>query len=491
MDFSIDFPYKHIKRMCPMLIGVIVENSVEAALSEMQELKERVDAAEIRLDRWEPSDWSQLALLKEKACLPLLFTFRKQEQGGRRLISETKRLELYEEALSLLPAFADIETDTDPLFIERVKQKYPQISLIGSFHDFEKTPDDLLSLFHWMQPARFNMVKISVHALSTLDLMRLMVFAKEMSPKWPLSCIAMGECGQPSRVLGPIVGNVLHYTSLQDSVNSLYQYSLDTLEKLYHFSHLTPKTKIYALLGDPVEASRGHLFHNEIFHREGIHAIYIKLRLGANDLPAFLDLAKKLPFAGFSITMPLKEAIFPLLTRIDPKASLIGAVNTVVVQGSDLIGLNTDAPAALFALEMHGKVQGKKIAILGAGGSARAIAYEAMQRGAEVALFNRTSARGEKIARDFGCKAYALDAFSAHPYDILVNTIPPDSCGSLPILATEILPQALVMDINPVSLSSPFLQAARERKCRCIDGDAMFEEQGRLQQMAFQQARLF
>ncbi|HAB98260.1 MAG TPA: hypothetical protein DCE71_00355 [Parachlamydiales bacterium] len=469
-----------------MLIGVILENSIDAVLSQMQQLKGRVDVAEIRLDYLEPSAWSRLALLKEKACLPLLFTFRKQEQGGHLAVPEKKRLALYEEALALLPAFADIETDTDPAFIERIKTMYPQISLIGSFHDFEKTPEDLASLLESMHPARFSMVKIAVKARSTLDLLRLMVFAKKMSPKCPLSCIAMGEYGQPSRVLGPIVGNVLHYTSLHDAVSSLYQYSLDTLENLYHFSSLTQKTKIYALLGDPIEASRGHLFHNEIFHREGVHAVYVKLRLKTDELASFFDLALKLPFGGFSVTMPLKEAILPLLTRVDPAALAIGAVNTVIVQGQNLIGSNTDAPGALLALEMHGKVQGKKIAILGAGGAARAIAYEAMRKGAEVALFNRTTARGEKIAKDFGCKAYALDSLSAHPYDLLINTIPVDSSGALPILATEILPDALVMDINPVSLSSPLLRAAREKKCLCVDGDAMFEQQGRLQQLAFQ-----
>lgn len=472
-----------------MLIGVILEQTIESALSQIEQLKGKVDVAEIRLDSLELSAWNQLALLKEKACLPLLFTFRKQEQGGRAQISEKKRLALYEEALSLQPAFADIEADTDPAFIEKIGKTYPQICLIGSFHDFQKTPKDLAALLQSMHHPRFAIYKIAVQAHSTLDLMRLMVFAKETSPKVPLTCIAMGEYGQPSRVLSPIVGNVLHYTSLHDSVSSLYQYSLDTLQRLYGFSRLTKKTKIYALLGDPIEASSGHLFHNEIFRREGIHAVYVKLRLSAFDLSSFLVLAAQLPFAGFSITRPLKEAILPFLTKIDPTALAIGAVNTVTLQGSDLIGSNTDAPGALEALETYGKVQGKKIAILGAGGSARAIAYEALRRGADVMLFNRTSKRAEKIANDFGCRAYALDALSAHPYDILVNTIPLEPSGTLPILASEISSQALIMDINPASIISPLLQAAKERKCFCVDGGAMFEKQGHLQQVEFQKSK--
>lgn len=468
-----------------MLVGVVLGKAVEEILQQIEELKGKVDLAEVRLDYLDESAWPKIGWLKEKACLPLLFTFRKKEQGGRFALEEKKRLALYEKALSLQPAYADIEADTDPAFIRNIKHLSPQTILIGSFHDLEKTPEDLSALLKSMHNPHFSLYKIAVYANSTLDLMRLMVFAREMTKTVPLSCISLGPYGQSSRVLGPIVGNVLNYTSFQDALGFLYQYSLDTLQNLYGFSHLTKETKIYALLGTPVEPSQGHLFHNEYFRRENIHAVYVKLRLGASELKSFFSLAKKLPFGGFSVTMPLKEAVIPFLTQVDPEALSIGAVNTIVIRGSDLSGFNTDGKGALNALEVHEKVRGKKVAILGAGGSAKAIAYEALRRGAEVMLFNRTLSRAEHAAKKLGCKAYALDALSAHPYDCLINTIPPHSSGQLPVLTKDLLPNALLMDINPVTLSPPLLRFAKENNRRCLDGSLMFEEQARLQQLAF------
>jgi len=466
-----------------MLVAVILGPTVEAALQEIEEIKQKVDAAEIRLDYFTEPARRQLEILKVKARLPLVFTFRKKSQGGHGDFSESERLKLFERALSVGPEFADIEADTDPVFVQRIAVLYPKITLIGSYHHFEKTPSDLPALLALMKQPFFSIYKMALHANSTLDLMRLMAFGREMSKKIPLCCISLGEYGQPSRVLGPIIGNVLNYTSLRDQFGSLCQFNIDTLHSLYRFSHLTQETKIYALLGDPIAASRGDIFHNEIFRNEGIHAVYVKFRLAAAELSDFFEMVPKLPFGGFSVTIPLKEAILPFLSKIDPIACAIGAVNTIKIQGKYTIGTNTDAPGALHALEMYGKVHGKKLAILGAGGSARAIAYEAVQRGADVSLFNRTPKRAENIATQFGCQAYALDALNSHPYDVLINTIPPHPEGVLPILTAAILPHTTVMDINRYPIEAPLLQAARSKGCRCIDSQAMFEQQARLQQI--------
>ena len=329
-----------------MLIGVILGPTVEAALQEIEEIRELVDAAEIRLDHFTEPARQQISLLKAHARLPLVFTFRKKQQGGYGDFSESERLKLFSQALLAEPEFADIETDTDPAFIHRIAKQHPKITLIGSHHDFEKMPSDLSALLSSMKHPCFAMYKMALHASSTIDLLRLMLFGREMSKIVPLSCIAMGEYGRPSRILGPIIGNVLNYTSLRDQFGAVCQLGLHTLHSLYRFSHLTQGTKIYALLGDPVALSRGDIFHNEIFRNQGIHAVYVKLRLTAAELEGFFEMMPKLPFGGFSVTIPLKEAILPFLTKIDPVASAIGAVNTLRVQGMDTIGSNTDAPGA-------------------------------------------------------------------------------------------------------------------------------------------------
>jgi 3-dehydroquinate dehydratase/shikimate dehydrogenase len=244
---------------------------------------------------------------------------------------------------------------------------------------------------------------------------------------------------------------------------------------VYRFKKITPEWKIYALLGDPVNKSIGHLFHNKHLEKG---AVYIKLHLPIPDMPRFFSTMRKFPFAGFSVTMPLKEQMTPYLTRIDPPSAAIGSINTILVQDEHLIGYNTDGAGALNALERHRPVKGLNVAILGAGGSARAIAYEAIQRKAKVVVLNRTFERAAALANDFGCEATPLEEFSRIRYDVLVNTIPADLIYD----AESLSPAAIIMDIVYWESQTPLLKAAKERGCICINGLEMFQEQALLQQ---------
>lgn len=425
------------------------------------------DLIEYRLDHF--PDLSRLP----KSPLPVIFTFRKKEQGGARAISEAERLSLLEKCLALEPDYCDLEADTDPAFIARIAQTFPHVKLIGSYHNFSETPSDLLALLRSMQSSHFALYKIATKASSTPDMLRLMLFAKKTSV--PLSVMALGEYGKPSRILAPIVGSVLDYAGLEDDPH-LHRYSLQTLHDLFHYRRLNRETKVYALIGDPVAQSIGDQFHNPRFSH---NAVYIKMRLRQEELAEFFRLIRQLPFAGLSVTMPLKEAIFPFIEEVSPLAQAIGAINTVILDQT-VRGTNTDAPGALNALEKYGPVKGKRIALLGAGGSARAIAYEALQRGASVMIFNRTVERAKELAAAFGCEGYSLDEFGEREYDIAINTVP----------FLQIQPKTMAMDITYVPRETLFLTEAKKQGCQCIYGEEMFIEQALLQQTEWQ-ATLF
>jgi 3-dehydroquinate dehydratase/shikimate dehydrogenase len=256
--------------------------------------------------------------------------------------------------------------------------------------------------------------------------------------------------------LGPIIGNVFDYAGLVDDAE-LGRYSLQTLHEVFRYRTLNQETQVYALIGDPVEQSVGHLFHNAHFQH---NAVYVKLRLAKDELPKFFSLAKELPFAGLSVTMPLKEAMDP--TR---------PINTVVFREGKIHCFNTDGLGALKALERHTAVAGKKVAILGAGGTARAIA-EVLRPKASVSIYNRTLERAQKISSE----AHLLSELGE--YDILINTIPG---GYIP----QLRPKTIVMDVNYSPKQTPLLKAAQELDCLCIYGEEMFVEQALLQQELF------
>lgn len=390
--------------------------------SELESAISLADAVEFRLDLLEGV---------KPIPLPAIYTFRKD-------------LTRVEKFLEHQPAYCDLEADTDPHFVYKIAQKFPKVQLIGSYHNFDHTPD-LDLLFARMQHGGFSYYKIATHAASTLDMLRLMIFAKK-HPE--VSCIALGADGRPSRILGPIVGNTFNYAGLEED-HQLHRYSLQQLHEIFHFSKLNPATRIYGLIGDPVDHSPGHLFHNEQFKDR--NAVYIKMRLQPHELGAFFSIVKELPFSGLSVTMPLKKAVIPFLDQLDTE---IGAVNTIAF-GDKIVGTNTDAPGALNAIEKHFKVQNRRVAILGAGGTAQAIAYEAKRRGAAVMIYDRASLN------------------DIQPYDLLINTVPVD-------LNIEPIPGTAVMDA--VYTQQGLLSRAKARDCICIRGEEMFVEQALLQQ---------
>ncbi len=167
--------------------------------------------------------------------------------------------------------------------------------------------------------------------------------------------------------------------------------------------------------------SRGIFVHNPLFARAEKNAVYC--RFAVTDLRRFFS--RMVPLIhGFSVTHPHKVAIGKYLDSMDPLARAIGAVNTVFMKRGRLTGTNTDAGAALDAIEHVSAVKGKRMLIMGAGGAARAIAYEAMRRGAEVLVSGRNSRAARSLAGDFGILYVPVSDFRDVETDILVNATP-------------------------------------------------------------------
>ena len=446
------------------LIAVIKGPSLALSIAQIEQaVKHGADLVEIRLDLLDEG----VSLKELPRPLPSLFTLRRKEGED-----EPTRLARFEKSLALGPEYCDIEDDTELAFFELVRKKYPKIAIIVSHHDFEKTPAHLDELLGRMLEKGATHVKIAAMANSVNDALHLMIFAKD---KKNLTVIAMGIHGQSSRILAGVIGSEFCYAAVNEQEAVDGQLSLEALCKIYRFKSLDTETKIYALLGDPVDKSVGHLFHNKTFPKG---AVYIKFRIDSPELPLFFSLMRKFPFKGFSVTMPLKEQLSRFLTRMESPADVIGSVSAIAIEDEHLIGHNTDGVGALNALERHTKVQGKTVVVLGAGGSGRALAYEAMQRKAKVIIVNRTLERAKKLAEEFGCQAEPFEELFKLKYDVLINTIPVD----LLIDPESLPPHATVMDIIYWEAETPLLKAAAKRGCTCVGGMEMYEEGAKLQQ---------
>ena len=158
------------------------------------------------------------------------------------------------------------------------------------------------------------------------------------------------------------------------------------------------KTLLYGILGNPVSHSLSPAMHNAALAASEINGVY--LPFPAPDIEAAVTGIRGLGVQGASVTIPHKESVVVLRDEIDPVARRIGAVNTVVNKDGMLTGLNTDWLGATRALEEKIGLNGAEAVILGAGGSARAIGFGLLERGARFSLCSRTESRGRALAEE-------------------------------------------------------------------------------------------
>ncbi|MFI5334883.1 MAG: shikimate dehydrogenase, partial [Chlamydiales bacterium] len=431
-----------------------------------------IDGIELRLDRFETIDFTAISALLLDSPLPFLFTLRKATEGGKFFGSEEERFVLIEQLMQLTPSFFDLEYDIPAFFLKKMRKKHPSVKLILSYHNFENTVDIEKQLAKMSSPHAFG-YKIACHVNSSLDALRICTSIQDKN----VALLGMGRLGEITRILSPVTGNLFNYASRAEDSSPAGQLPVSFLDQVYHYRILTKNTACYALIGDPVEMSPSHITHNRVFERLGIDAVYVKIPIKREELSAFFSFMNKVPIRGVSITMPHKECSLPLLDQIDQEACTIGAVNTVQLKKGKLCGTNTDGSGALDALETKISVRGKRIVILGAGGTAKAIAFHAKQRGAEVIILNRTALKAESLARELQCIGGGLEKIAHLSYDILINATSVGMSGvaECPIDPKTLLPKTVVLDA--VMRETLLLQEAAKRECTCLNGKELFLHQ--------------
>lgn len=252
--------------------------------------------------------------------------------------------------------------------------------------------------------------------------------------------------------------------------------------------NINGETGAYGIIGNPVRHSMSPEMHNGAFRQLGLDCVYIALP--TSNIVAGVAGLKALGFKGASVTIPYKQDVLPLVDVIDPVAQKIGAVNTLVIRESKdadekkIYAYNTDWIGANRALEEKITLQGSRVLVMGAGGSARAIGFGLLEAGAEVIIANRTAAKGKAFAEQLGCAFYPMDEIDQIQADVLINAtsvgMVPD-INSAPISASLLSRFKVVMDIVYAPLKTRLLQEAESAGCETVDGLAMLLYQGAAQ----------
>lgn len=243
------------------------------------------------------------------------------------------------------------------------------------------------------------------------------------------------------------------------------------------------------VMGWPISQSRSPMLHNYWFEKHGLAGSYVPLAIPPERLGAALRALPALNFSGCNLTIPLKQDAMQIVDQVDITAKKIGAISCVVVRpDGSLAGFNNDwfgFVHNILELVPDWRADAGPVAVMGAGGGARAVVYGLMERGAkEIRLCNRTLARAQTLAKEFGGPITVLPWEQRHDaiegVAMLANATSQGMVGQAALdLRLDKLPRtALVNDIIYIPRETPLIAAARQRGNRTVTGLGMLLHQG-------------
>jgi 3-dehydroquinate dehydratase/shikimate dehydrogenase len=460
------------------------------------------DMVELRIDKLR--DQSVTGLLLADRILPAIVTCRTIDEGGFSPLDNSDRADLLANAIDRGAAKVDLE-------LKSIGKRLPLPAsrLIVSYHDFQARPQDFDVIAEHMNavPAAVNKIVWKAQTIEeNLDALRLIAGAKR-----PTIAICMGEAGLITRILAKKFGAFLSFAALgDDSGTAPGQIKISDVKNLYRWDSISSQTKVYGVVACPVGHSMSPAIHNASFDATHYDGVYLPLLVQPSYewFKSFLEQFLAFPgmdLAGLSVTIPHKENALRFLKEkgatVEPLAERIGAVNTIIIrrEGNSppvLSGRNTDYAAILDSITAElqidrARLAGRRVSILGAGGTARAAVAALAHCRAEIAIANRTHDRAQALADEFTSPtakvtAVSFDELCRRECDIFINATsigmsPRSDQNPLEGARPPFTPRTLVFDLIYNPMKTRLLTQAEGLGARTISGVEMFCRQAAVQ----------
>ena len=517
--------------MTKLTVAIMVRSLSQALSAAAQAAERGADLVEFRLDEF-TSDKAAITTLIEDSPLPSIVTIRPTFEGGQYTGSDSDRIPLFQAACAgtRKPAYIDVELiayQKSPELRMAVQQlvSHPgqvnptDTGLLLSNHDFTSRPIDLYQRIEAMLAApACRVMKIVWRARSLRDNIEAFQIIEQRHR--PTIALCMGEEGLASRVLAKKFGALVTYVAVEDGAGTAPgQPSVAQIKSLYRWDQIDAATQVFGVIGHPVGHSISPAFHNAGFDATGFNGIYLPMPIPPEYEHFKATVAtwlacESLHFKGASVTIPHKQNLLRFVQEtggeIEPLSAKIGAANTLIVRpDGKLFACNTDYGAALDAVcdglsITRDQLAGKRIAVLGAGGAARAIVAGFAHYGATVVIYNRTFDKAAQLASDFhnqptqhsgsgsgsgsGSKskvvAAKMDKLCDSCCEVYINCT---SVGMSPSIDATAMDSAITSALSPGTvvfdtvynpLETRLLREARAAGCVTISGAEMFIRQG-------------
>ena len=472
-----------------------------AAGAEMLELRlDYIEALSVELTKKLITDYKST---KNKP-LPIIVTCRDKKQGGAIDYPIKLRIEVLTAALLAGADFIDFEYEN---FLTTERQEKIRLALsrnsrarlILSAHNFETKFPDIGKLYRSISSICPGTIPKLVYTANNInDCFDAFDLLHRTSSERIVFC--MGRAGIISRIIAKKLGSFVTFACTdKEQATAPGQIHIDELKKLYRYDSIQPDTELFGVIADPVTHSLSPAIHNACFADMKMNRLYLPLLVQGHKqiFDTFLNgviLRKWLSFHGFSVTIPHKQNALDYAKEhqgfIEPLASKIGAVNTLVIRLDGKVrAYNTDYTAALDAITNKLKFtkddfKELPVAVIGAGGVARAIVAGLCDAGSKITIYNRTVEKAKKLAEEFNCGSASLDELPNLNAKLLVNCT---SIGMYPNVEASPMEKEYLKNTmaifdtvyNPAE--TQLLKYARAKRAKRIDGVSMFVNQAMAQ----------
>jgi 3-dehydroquinate dehydratase / shikimate dehydrogenase len=432
------------------------------------------DMVELRLDG--VSDLDVAGALQGRR-VPAVVTCRPTWEGGRFDGTEHDRARILSQALEIGAEFVDVEwraTQHSNGDFTAITRRDPARVVISS-HDFDGVPRDLEDRVRAMRGVGAGSIKVAVTVTRLTETLPL----RDIGAVGDAIVIAMGEAGVPSRLLASHYGSKWTYAGRGIAPG---QIPADTMADDFHFFRAGSETAVYGVVSTTAMHSLSPVMHNAAFEEAGIDAVYVPLR--ACDFDDFLSYAKAMGIAGASITIPFKRDALRAARPADRLTQSVGAANTLRRDGDGWQATNTDVDGFLAPLDavFGSRLRNARAAVLGAGGSARAIVAALRSRGVLVTVYARRPEQAQQLAQELDASVGEWPP-PAGSWDVLVNCTPLGGAGKRDEspLPRDAVRGPLVYDLTYGSGPSPLLREAKSAGALTIDGLPMLVAQAERQ----------
>ena len=489
----------------PLVCMTLTGKTLEEDLKLVKKYEKYIDIVELRVDHLDEDEQLYARRFPAMIYQPCILTIRRDIDGGQFTGGEFARTNLYARALAFANpdksknfAFVDFEDDFHIPSIQDAAMAFG-VKIIRSYHNMTDPVLNIRERCDIMRKTGYEIPKIAFMPHSLSDVLNLIKEGERMTQYEHILC-AMGPLGFPSRVLASFTNSFLTYVSPQEVLENtkvIGHIDAVTINDLYHFRSINQDTKLYGITGWPLVKTSSPEIHNKGYQAKGMNALYLPFRSPL--ISDTLTFCEGIGVKGLSITIPHKESVLYYLHEQSPEVVQIGACNTIVRKNNKWLGYNTDAPGFRKALEEFlgpVKIKHKKVAVIGAGGAAKAIVYALKQMGARVCIFNRTVETAAQLAEKYGFNYCQLDAHCIAKLDEYSNLIVqttsvgmngegPSNSENDPIYFYDFRGNELLFDIVYEPAVTPVMKRASLAGCRVCNGYKMLEYQ------AYEQFKLF